>query len=112
MDKLYRELVDLPGAPSFEKPVKDYMKKNLEPYVEEILEDKLDRFHKGEIDIFVGTQMLSKGHNFKKVNLVLILGIDSMLNFPDFRFSGISSNRSSMEETPIVSNIFSTSSSV
>lgn len=51
----------------------------------EKLEDKLDRFHKGEIDIFVGTQMLSKGHNFKRVNTVLILGIDSMLNFPDFR---------------------------
>ncbi len=49
------------------------------------LEDKLERFHKGDIDIFVGTQMLSKGHNFKKVNLVLILGTDSMLNFPDFR---------------------------
>ena len=51
----------------------------------EKLEDTLDRFHKQDIDILVGTQMLSKGHNFKKVNLVLILGIDSMLNFPDFR---------------------------
>jgi primosomal protein N' (replication factor Y) len=49
------------------------------------LEEKLTRFHNGEIDLFVGTQMLSKGHNFKKVNLVLILGIDSQLNFPDFR---------------------------
>lgn len=51
----------------------------------EKLEDSLEKFHQGEIDVFVGTQMLSKGHNFKKVNLVLILGIDSMLNFPDFR---------------------------
>ncbi len=41
MNKLYRELVDLPGAPSFEKPVKDYMKKHLEPHVEEIFEDRL-----------------------------------------------------------------------
>ena len=41
MDKLYRDLVDLPGAPSFEKPVRDYMRKNLEPYVDEIIEDKL-----------------------------------------------------------------------
>lgn len=49
------------------------------------LEEKLDAFHAGKIDILVGTQMLSKGHNFKKVNLVLVLGIDSMLNFPDFR---------------------------
>jgi primosomal protein N' (replication factor Y) len=49
------------------------------------LEDKLNRFHTHQIDILVGTQMLSKGHNFKKVNLVLILGIDNQLNFPDFR---------------------------
>jgi primosomal protein N' (replication factor Y) (superfamily II helicase) len=39
------------------------------------------------VDIMVGTQMLSKGHNFERVKLVLILGIDSQLNFPDFRSS-------------------------
>lgn len=50
-----------------------------------ILNDKLSRFEKKEIDAFVGTQMLSKGHNFKRVNLVVILGIDSQLNFCDFR---------------------------
>lgn len=49
------------------------------------LEKRLDDFHQGNIDIMVGTQMLSKGHNFEKVKLVLILGIDSQLNFPDFR---------------------------
>jgi len=49
------------------------------------LEDKLARFHKKEIDLFVGTQMISKGHNFKNVNLVLILGTDSQLNYADFR---------------------------
>ncbi len=51
------------------------------------LEDRLNDFHEGKIDILVGTQMLSKGHNFEKVKLVLILGIDSQLNFPDFRSS-------------------------
>lgn len=49
------------------------------------LEDRLNDFHQGKVDIMVGTQMLSKGHNFEKVKLVLILGIDSQLNFPDFR---------------------------
>ena len=49
------------------------------------LNRRLEEFHRGEIDILVGTQMLSKGHNFEKVNLVVILGIDSQLNFPDFR---------------------------
>ncbi|HXH75140.1 MAG TPA: primosomal protein N' [Bacteriovoracaceae bacterium] len=51
------------------------------------LEERLAAFHSGEVDLMVGTQMLSKGHNFEKVKLVLILGIDSQLNFPDFRSS-------------------------
>ncbi len=41
MDKLYRDLVDLPGAPSFEKPIRDYMREFLTPHVDEIIEDKL-----------------------------------------------------------------------
>jgi primosomal protein N' (replication factor Y) len=49
------------------------------------LEERLNDFHSGKIQLMVGTQMLSKGHNFEKVKLVLILGIDNQLNFPDFR---------------------------
>lgn len=49
------------------------------------VEKRLKDFHEGKIDVLVGTQMLSKGHNFKKVNLVIILGIDFQLNYPDFR---------------------------
>ncbi len=49
------------------------------------LTNTLKDFHEQQIDILVGTQMLSKGHNFKNVNLVVILGIDAQLNFPDFR---------------------------
>ena len=49
------------------------------------IEAKLQEFNEGAIDIFVGTQMLAKGHNFKKVNLVVVLGIDKGLNFCDFR---------------------------
>jgi primosomal protein N' (replication factor Y) len=49
------------------------------------LEEKLGQFHRQEIDLFVGTQMLSKGHNFSKVNLVIVMGIDSQFCFPDFR---------------------------
>ena len=45
----------------------------------------LHQFHQGKIDILVGTQMLSKGHNFERVNLVLILGADAQLSYPDFR---------------------------
>jgi primosomal protein N' (replication factor Y) len=45
----------------------------------------LERYNRGEIDILVGTQMISKGHNFKNTNLVIVLGTDNQLNFPDFR---------------------------
>jgi putative aminopeptidase FrvX len=41
MDKLYRDLVDLPGAPSFEKPVRDYMRTFLQEHTEEIIEGRL-----------------------------------------------------------------------
>ncbi|MAZ48217.1 MAG: primosomal protein N' [Halobacteriovoraceae bacterium] len=49
------------------------------------LTEVLDNFHEHKLDILVGTQMLSKGHNFKRVNLVVVLGLDSMLNYADFR---------------------------
>lgn len=42
-------------------------------------------FETKEIDILVGTQMLSKGLDFDNVSLVGILNADTMLNFPDFR---------------------------
>ena len=42
-------------------------------------------FEAREIDVLVGTQMLSKGLDFENVSLVGILNADSMLNFPDFR---------------------------
>jgi primosomal protein N' (replication factor Y) len=42
-------------------------------------------FEAREIDILVGTQMLSKGLDFDNVSLVGILNADSLLNFPDFR---------------------------
>jgi primosomal protein N' (replication factor Y) len=49
------------------------------------LKERLNEFHEGEVDILVGTQMLSKGHNFKNVNLVVIMGLDGQLNYPDHR---------------------------
>ncbi|NOU58753.1 replication restart helicase PriA [Marinifilum caeruleilacunae] len=43
------------------------------------------KFEKQELDILVGTQMVSKGLDFDHVGLVGILNADSMLNYPDFR---------------------------
>jgi primosomal protein N' (replication factor Y) len=45
----------------------------------------ISAFQTQEIDILVGTQMLSKGLDFANVTLVGILNADNMLNFPDFR---------------------------
>ncbi|GAB4514657.1 MAG: primosomal protein N' [Sulfuricaulis sp.] len=49
------------------------------------LEEKLRRVHDGEADILVGTQMLSKGHDFPNVTLVGILNADQGLYGTDFR---------------------------
>jgi len=43
------------------------------------------KFENQELDILVGTQMVSKGLDFDHVSLVGILNADAMLNFPDFR---------------------------
>jgi len=45
----------------------------------------LDTFNKGEIDLLVGTQMLSKGHDYHDISLSVILGIDNILGMADFR---------------------------
>ena len=45
----------------------------------------IESFEKGEIDILVGTQMIGKGLDFDKVNLVGVFDIDRFIHFPDFR---------------------------
>jgi primosomal protein N' (replication factor Y) len=44
----------------------------------------LSQFQKRELDILLGTQMISKGHDFPNVTLVGILSADHTLSFPDF----------------------------
>ena len=48
-------------------------------------ENLLNAFEDQEVDILVGTQMISKGLDFSHVGLVGVLSADQMLNFPDFR---------------------------
>ncbi|WP_424964159.1 replication restart helicase PriA [Ekhidna sp.] len=45
----------------------------------------IEEFEEGNIDILVGTQMVSKGLDFDRVNLVGIFDTDRMIHFPDFR---------------------------
>lgn len=42
-------------------------------------------FEQQELDILVGTQMLTKGLDFRNVKLVGIMNADALLNFPDYR---------------------------
>ncbi len=49
------------------------------------LEKLLTRVHKREIDILVGTQMVTKGHDFGGVTLVGVLQPDQGMHLPDFR---------------------------
>ncbi len=43
--------------------------------------------HAGDVDILVGTQMIAKGHDFKRVTLVGVLNADTALFSHDFRAS-------------------------
>lgn len=45
----------------------------------------INAFEQQDIDILVGTQMLTKGLDFRNVKLVGIMNADNLLNFPDFR---------------------------
>jgi primosomal protein N' (replication factor Y) len=45
----------------------------------------INSFEHKEIDVLVGTQMVSKGLDFDNVTLVGVIQADLMLNFPDFR---------------------------
>lgn len=49
------------------------------------LQRLLDQFRRREIDLLVGTQMVTKGHDFPHVTLVGVVLADMSLNFPDFR---------------------------
>nr|WP_321267646.1 primosomal protein N' [uncultured Sulfurimonas sp.] len=49
------------------------------------LKKALKRFNSHETDILVGTQMLSKGHDYHGVTLAVVLGMDNMLNMSDYR---------------------------
>ena len=45
----------------------------------------LQSFEEKQVDILVGTQMVTKGLDFENVGLVGVIRADSMLKFPDFR---------------------------
>jgi primosomal protein N' (replication factor Y) len=50
-------------------------------------ESVLGKMHAGEIDILVGTQMVTKGHDLPRVTLVGVLNADAGLSMPDYQAS-------------------------
>jgi primosomal protein N' (replication factor Y) len=48
-------------------------------------EKVLNKMRDGEVDILVGTQMVTKGHDLPNVTLVGVLNADAALSMPDFR---------------------------
>ena len=49
------------------------------------LKKVIKNFNENKIDILVGTQMLSKGHDYHNVKLAVVLGIDSVLNMSSYK---------------------------
>ncbi|ARU06408.1 primosomal protein N' [Comamonas serinivorans] len=46
---------------------------------------QLDQVHAGEVDVLIGTQMIAKGHDFRRVSLVAAVQPDAALFASDFR---------------------------
>ena len=49
------------------------------------LEQQLAALHRGEVDVLVGTQMIAKGHDFRRITLVAGINVDSGLFASDYR---------------------------
>lgn len=70
-------------------------------------QDILNKFKNEDVDILIGTQMISKGHDIADVSLVGVLGVDSILAMNDYTasekaFSNISqvSGRAGRKDIP------------
>jgi primosomal protein N' (replication factor Y) len=51
------------------------------------LDEQLAQVHAGDVDVLVGTQMVTKGHDFRRITLVAALNADAALFSSDFRAS-------------------------
>ena len=49
------------------------------------LQSRLAQVHDGEVDLLVGTQMIAKGHDFRRITRVAAINADSALFSSDFR---------------------------
>ena len=80
------------GTAEVQEVLQNYFKtKNIQRFDTDViktntqLKKTLKEFNNKDIDILVGTQMLSKGHDYHNVTLAVILGIDSVLNMTSYK---------------------------
>lgn len=78
-EKLQNELQHLYGDVGLVRLDRDVVRTRRE------LHQALERFRTGQARILLGTQMVTKGHDFPGVTLVGVIAADASLNFPDFR---------------------------
>ncbi len=77
--QIQEELINLFPNKVIEKFDRDTIKTDKQ------LRDLLTKFNNKKIDMLVGTQMLSKGHDYHNVTLAIVLGIDSLLNMESYK---------------------------
>ncbi|MFN3410625.1 MAG: primosomal protein N' [Exilispira sp.] len=79
------------GTEKIEDILREYFKdKKIERFDADSVKIKgydeiLKNFKNGNIDILIGTQMITKGHHFPDVSLVCVVNADILLNIPDFK---------------------------
>jgi primosomal protein N' (replication factor Y) len=78
-ERLERELKELFPGKNVARLDRDVIRRKGETF------QLLKQFAQQEIDILVGTQMITKGYDFPKVTLVGVIAADFSLSFPDFR---------------------------
>ena len=81
-----------PGTERIEEEVKQYFPEARVARMDlEVMSNKvkfralIEEFEAGNLDILIGTQMVSKGLDFERVKLVGVMDADSLVSFPDFR---------------------------
>ena len=81
-----------PGTERIEEEVKQYFPEARIARMDlDVMNNKakfralIDDFEAGNLDVLIGTQMVSKGLDFERVKLVGVMDADSLIGFPDFR---------------------------
>ena len=81
-----------PGTERIEEEVKQYFPEARIARMDlDVMNNKakfralIDDFEAGNLDVLIGTQMVSKGWEFERVKLVGVMDADSLIGFPDFR---------------------------